>query len=594
MKLTRRSFLKASAAGFGAAVLSYGLTGCGSSSGSGSNKVDVSFDYGVASGDPLHNAVVIWTRVSPKLAAANSVQVRWEVALDNTFKDMVHDGMVQVGSDTDFTLKVDLQNLEAGTRYYYRFASNERLSPVGTTRTLPEGELDQVKLAVMSCSNYPAGYFHAYAEVAKRDDLDAVLHLGDYIYEYGAGGYASDDAQALGRSFPADNNSELLTLSDYRKRYALYRSDKDLQALHQAAPFITVWDDHEVSNDTWRDGAQNHNEGEGHFDDRKLAALKAYFEWMPIRGQDSSQPIYRKFEFGDLVSLYMLDTRVLARDKQLSYADFDLTSQAGQGAFMVALADANRSLLGGQQLNWLTDNMALSAATWQVLGQQVLMTKMWLPAEIMLILASVEATLTAGGDVSAILTQANLVFAELAQIKGRVLAGDPSVTAAERARVETTIPYNLDAWDGYAYEREALLGAARTMQKNLVVLAGDTHNGWAGNLVTAANNPLAANSHAGVEFATSSVSSPGMEEYLSLDTSNPQAIAQTEQVIGLLIDHLHYTNLTDRGFLTLTFSRNYVDAQWHYVSSVKQRDYQMLENRRHTMRVWAGANRLDA
>lgn len=590
MKLTRRSFLKASAAGFGAAVLSYGLTGC-SSSDKGSN-VAVSFTHGVASGDPLQHAVVIWTRVSPDVAGVASLDVRWEVALDKDFRNLVHDGMAEVSADSDYCLKVDLLNLEPGTRYFYRFASNERLSPVGITRTLPQGDVDQIKLAVMSCSNYPAGYFHVYGEVAKLDDLDAVLHLGDYIYEYGAGGYASEDAQALGRSLPSDNNSELLTLNDYRKRYALYRSDTQLQAAHQAVPFITVWDDHEVTNDTWREGAENHNDGEGNFDDRKLAALKAYFEWMPIRGQDSSQPIYRKFEFGNLLSLYMLDTRVLARDKQLDYADFDLTSQAGQGAFMAALTDSNRTLLGGQQLNWLTDHMAQSQAIWQVLGQQVLMTKMWMPAEILLTLGGVASTLAAGGDASSVLAKANQLFAELAQIKGRVLAGDPSITAAERARVETTMPYNLDAWDGYAYEREALLGAASAMNKNLVVLAGDTHNGWAGNLITAGNNPVAPGAHAGVEFATSSVSSPGMENYLNLD--NPQTVAQTEQVIGLLIDHLHYTNLSDRGFLTLSFSRDWVDAKWQYVSTIKAKSYQMLEDRSKTLRVMAGANRLDA
>lgn len=591
MKLTRRHFLKASAAGFGASVVSLGLSGCMFSSGD-SNSPEIEFNHGVASGDPLADSLIIWTRVTPIEQAVDSVEVNWEASTDADFTSVIRNGSTQLTSDTDFTLKVDLQGLEPNTRYYYRFSSNNTFSATGQGKTLPVGEVSSVKFAVFSCANYPAGYFHVYGEASKRDDIDAVVHLGDYIYEYGVGGYASQDAEALGRLLPDDNATETISLEDYRKRYALYRTDTQLQALHQRVPFITVWDDHEITNDTWRSGAQNHDDSEGDFETRKMAALKAYFEWMPIRNVDDKEVIYRQFSFGNLVDLYMLDTRVVARDEQLSYGDFDLTSPSGQAGFFSAVTSSSRTLLGGTQLNWLTDNMLQSAARWQVLGQQVLMTKMMLPAEIMLTLGALEATLAAGGDTSSLLAGANALFGELATIKGRILAGDPTVTEDERLRVETTVPYNLDAWDGYSYEREILFATSVAARKNLVVLAGDTHNGWAGNLTTDSSNPVVSNAAAGVEFATASVSSPGLEDYLSLDVNDATQVAQTEQAIRLLINDLKYTNLVDRGFMTVAFTQENATAEWHYVSSIKTESYDVNTTRSNTVTVSAGDNQI--
>ncbi|MDP2634147.1 MULTISPECIES: alkaline phosphatase D family protein [unclassified Pseudoalteromonas] len=587
MTFTRRSFLKASAAGFGAAVLSLGITGCTFDE-NDDETIEISFDHGVASGDPLSDSLILWTRVTPLDTAASSIKVQWQAATDPNFNNISHDGEALVTTASDFTLKVDLQGLDANTTYYYRFISNGKASPVGSGKTLPTGSIDQVKLAVISCANYPAGFFHVYGEIAKQTDLDAVLHLGDYIYEYGNGGYASQDAALLGRLLPQDNSEEILNLTDYRKRYAHYRTDRNLQAAHSHCAFITVWDDHEVTNDTWREGAQNHNDGEGEFSERKLHALQAYFEWMPIRNVADKERIYRRFEFGDLVSLYMLDTRVLARDEQLNYGDFDLTSAQGQSDFVSAISSPSRALLGNEQLTWLTDGMTTSSAQWQVLGQQVLMTKMYLPFEILQLLVTLQVTQAGGGDIAPLLAQANTMFAELAQIKGRILAGDPTVTDAERARVDTTAPYNLDAWDGYAYEREVLLGTAIALQKNLVVLAGDTHNAWAGQLTTDATNPIAASQHAGVEFATSSVSSPGLEEYLALNTQGPEVTAQMEQVIPLLVNDLVYNNLVDRGYLTITFTPEQATAKWQYVSSIKTASYTMQTERSNALHVIAG------
>jgi len=589
MTFTRRRFLKASAAGFGAAVLSFGLTGCSLNDDDDETTklTPVSFDHGVASGDPLADSLIIWTRITP-LENVTSVNVVWQASTDANFTTISHDGETQVSDATDFTLKVDLQGLDANTTYYYRFISNGKTSPTGAGKTLPTDNIEQVKFAVVSCANYPAGYFHVYGEIAKQTDLDAVLHLGDYIYEYGNTGYATENAAELGRLLPDDNSDEIISLADYRKRYAHYRKDENLQAAHSHCAFITVWDDHEITNDTWRNGAENHNDGEGEFSERKMHALQAYFEWMPIRNVADKERIYRRFEFGNLVSLHMLDTRVLARDEQVNYADFDLTSSQGQTDFVAAISSPTRALLGNEQLTWLTDGLTTATTQWQVLGQQVLMTKMHLPFEILQLLMNIQVTQANGADPSALLAQANTLFSELAQIKGRVLAGDPTVTSEQRARVETTAPYNLDAWDGYAYEREVILGTAIAARKNLVVLAGDTHNSWAGQLVTDASNPVSANAAAGVEFATSSVSSPGLENYLALNTQSSEAVAQIEQVIALLVNDLAYNNLVERGYLTVTFTQQQALAQWHYVSSVKTADYTLLSERQKALSVQAG------
>lgn len=556
---TRRDFLRASAWALGGVVVSTGLQGCLSSSSSSSEPTaerNLAFKHGVASGDPLADRIMVWTRVTPQDASTADIEVSWEVASDLAFTELLHSGSASTGEARDFTLKVDVQNLTPGQSYYYRFKANGAVSPVGKMKTLPAAGIEQVRFAVLSCSNFPAGYFHAYAQAAQESELDAVLHLGDYIYEYGTGGYATEDAAALGRSLPSDNNGELFSLSDYRKRYALYRTDTDLQALHAAAPFIAVWDDHEVANDTWMDGAENHNEGEGDFTERKLAALQAYFEWLPVRpaSEDDELTIYRSFDFGDLVSLHMLDTRIIGRDEQLNYANYYTPSGFDAARFTADVSDSSRSLLGQSQMNWLQSQIAVSSATWQVLGQQVLMGRMLLPAEMLTALAN-----PAGADLGTALT-------ELVTLKLRVQAGDPTLTPAEIARVQTVIPYNLDAWDGYAYEREVIFGLARSLDKNLVVLAGDTHNAWANNLQTLAGEPV------GVEFATAGVTSPGLESYLGLPA---EAMPQAEQAITLLVDDLQYLNANQRGYLLVTFTADEARADWRYVSTIKSRDYVM-------------------
>ncbi len=495
--IDRRNFIRQ--AMLGSSALASGLlTGCNNDGNDSVATATVaSFTHGVASGDLLADRVILWTRVLPS-ANATSTSVTWEVASDAAFANVVSKGETKTDAARDYTVKVDASGLSAGNTYYYRFKADTSVSPVGKTRTLPQASPDEVKLAVFSCANYPAGYFHVYAEAAKRDDLFAAIHLGDYIYEYPAGAdqYASADAAKLGRvSSPAN---ELVKIDDYRQRYAQYRSDKDLQAVHAKLPFICIWDDHEIANDTWKDGAENHTTAtEGDFALRRAAALKAWQEWLPVREQDASNPLraYRSFNFGTLLSLHMLDTRAGGRDKQLDYATYiDPTTGAFNATtFAADMADPTRQLLGAEQMAWLQSQLAASGAIWQVLGQQILMG---------------------------------------------------------------------NAWDGYAVARETVFGTARALDKNLVVLSGDTHNAWASDLQDVNGNAI------GVEFATPSVSSPGLEEYIP-DTKPAELAAGVQQ----LIPTLAYADTAQRGYMVLSVNATEAKADWYFVSSVKTSTY---------------------
>ncbi|ABI40379.1 Twin-arginine translocation pathway signal [Shewanella sp. MR-4] len=576
--VTRRDFLAMSAKGIGAAVISYGLMGCSDSD--DDKSVPAQFLHGVASGDPAQDAVILWTRVTPD--SAGDVKVSWQVASDAAFSQLVTTGEMVTNANRDYTVKIDARGLRAGQTYFYRFMTGGKTSEVGKTRTLPEGDVSSVKLAVMSCANFPAGYFNVYELAAAQDDLDAVVHLGDYIYEYARGGYASEHAAELGREVLPAN--ELLTLSDYRTRYGQYHTDASLQKLHAKVPFITVWDDHEVANDTWRDGAENHNEGEGDFAVRKEAALQAYFEWLPIRPwrEGNHEEIYRSFSYGNLVDLHMLDTRVLARDKQLDYADYmDASTGAFDGErFRADVTSTSRTMLGLTQLLWLQGTLLQATGTWQVLGQQILMGKMSLPAAIATQQMSIPQYAMLGA---------------LAKLAARAAANDPTLTAAELQYLQAnqalltpeviallqlpSIPYNLDAWDGYAYEREVILGTAKSKNHNLVVIAGDTHNAWANELKDVNGDTV------GVEFATSSVSSPGLEYYLNLPA---EQIPATEAAIVELVPDLKYTNLKDRGFMTLTFTKEAVRSDWHYVSTILAKEFEESSSRSYSAMTKVG------
>ncbi|MFC3901846.1 alkaline phosphatase D [Acinetobacter marinus] len=573
--VTRRALIQKSLMGFGALSVASSLVGCNDDDDQDSDHAPkVEFLHGVASGDPLQDRMILWTRISPEDASLR-VNVTWEVASDAAFSQIIATGKVETSIAVDFTVKVDATGLDAGQAYFYRFKCGSAISATGQSKTLAT-QTDQVSFAVCSCSNYPAGYFHVYAEMAKQD-VDVVIHLGDYIYEYGADGYATEDAVALGRTLAADNNVEIVKLDDYRKRYALYRTDADLQALHLRHPFIVVWDDHELANDTWREGAENHQDNEGDFFERKLAALQAYFEWMPIRpiSEDDHLNIYRQFNFGELVQLNMLDTRILARDEQLDYADYITASGVDFATFQANLTAQNRTLMGYAQRAWLQQQLAMSTATWNVLGQQVLMAKMLIPAELLMSLSAV----TSGNVTADTLAAMNAQITELVTIKMRIAQGDTSVTAQEKARISTVAPYNLDAWDGYYYEREVLYGTLMQLGKKVVVLAGDTHNAWSSYLYSQATDTQSS-SYVGVELATSSVSSPGMEKYLNISQAQLQ---QFEMAFTTLIDELAYTNLNQRGYLTVTFDQVQMQANWIFVDTIKDKEYSVDSSRAHQL-----------
>ncbi|NUT15475.1 MAG: alkaline phosphatase, partial [Cupriavidus sp.] len=332
-------------------------TGCGGGGGNddggGSPPVgSEAFRHGVASGDPLADRVIVWTRVT--VSSPGTLNLKWEVASDANFGAIVARGDAATGPEQDYTIKVDVTGLMPASIYFYRFLLGVQPSPTGRTKTLPVGQVAQLRLAALSCSNFPSGYFNVYAEVAKRDDIDVALHLGDYIYEYGLVGYASQLAFAIDRESQPPH--EILTLEDYRRRHAQYRTDPDLRAMHAKVPVIAVWDDHDLADNAWSGGAANHDEGaEGSFIARRAAAVRAYHEWLPTRLPDPADPlkIYRSFDFGNLASLHMLDTRLIGRDQQVTLDQY--LSGLAEGA--------TRQLLGTTQLDWLRARMAASGAT---------------------------------------------------------------------------------------------------------------------------------------------------------------------------------------------------------------------------------------
>ena len=309
------------------------------------------FYHGVASGDPRDESVVIWTRFTPERKLPE-VEIYWEVASDPTFQFLVESGRFATGPARDYTVKVVVENLQPGEEYYYRFKKGTKTSETGKTRTTPLSS-EILKFGVVSCSNYEWGYFNAYRALANEEDPNAIVHLGDYIYEYGTGAYGKTTPGTI--PIP---KKEIVSLEEYRTRYSQYRLDPDLRAAHANHPFITIWDDHEITNNAYKEGAQNHQpDDEGNYEERKSAAVQTYYEWLPIR--EDTKP-YRSFSYGGLADLIMLDERLAGRAKQLDSIGDPM------------LYDSSQTMLGETQLEWFLDQLGESDAQWKVIGNQVI------------------------------------------------------------------------------------------------------------------------------------------------------------------------------------------------------------------------------
>lgn len=496
------------------------------------------FLHGVASGDPLADGIMLWTRVSG--AYGEAVDVVWEVARDARMQTLVTAGHIETDGSSDYTVKVDVRGLPADTRLYFRFTVGDIRSTVGVTRTLPIGHLDQARFAVVSCSNYAAGFFHVYREIAQRDDLHAVIHLGDYLYEHGVGQYATEKAAELGRS--PDPVTELITLDDYRRRHAQYKSDRDAQAMHRAHPLIAIWDDHEIANDAWRDAAENHNDDpavdEGSWRQRRDVAMQAYFEWMPIRGMYKGKRtrIFRDFQFGDLLRLILLDTRFYGRERQP-----DITGTDGSRSAIEAVLNAGkRRLLGWRQERWLRKRLKTARTVWQAVGQQILVSPLLTP--------DLEPLLD--------LERPSMISQEALVQNIALSKGNP--------------PLLLDTWDGYPWARRQLLRDLKRYGSNPVILSGDLHTSLAGNLMPdGAAQPVA------VEFMTGSVTAPGFAQ--SLPLRSPGALAAA--TLGMN-KHLKYMETEHRGWLCMTFTRDECIGEWHLIDTVTAADYVSKIDRR--------------
>lgn len=490
------------------------------------------FYHGVASGDPLQDGVVLWTRVTP--IAAGPVTVQWRIATDTALQQVVRQGEVTTSAERDYTVKIDVRDLEPGTVYYYGFTAGGRHSLTGRTRTAPSGPVTQARFAIVSCSNYPAGYFNAYARIADRNDLDAVLHLGDYIYEYSAdtASFGGQIGKQLGRMH--DPDKELVQLVDYRTRYSQYRLDPDLRRLHQQIPMLHVWDDHESANDAYTDGAQNHQPSEGSWEERKSVSKQACYEWLPTR---DASVLYRSVKYGDLAELFMLDTRLDGRDKQIEDVGPDASAAA-----KAALNDPARRIMSDAQQTWLNNGIAASTSTWKILGNQVMFSPVLVtPIDTTFLFNAIGPLFTA------------LLRPQLPLLQGIFEAA-----------------FYGDVWNNYPAARQRLLTHWQTKNlSNIVVATGDFHTAFAFDVVDSVGSTAPARA---VEFMTPSISANNFDENLSSTATirpiAPQLVASVDHTLTTLNPHLKYVQLTDHGYVILDVKPDRVQGDYFFVDTL--------------------------
>ncbi|MCY7396548.1 MAG: alkaline phosphatase D family protein [Nocardioides sp.] len=547
---TRRSVL-ASAAGVAATGAAGARLGAAQAAGKPRQRPQgARFVHGVASGDPLPTQVVIWTRVTPIATATPGSGVgptvvgRWEVAKDKRFTKIVRGGPFTTSAGRDHTIKVDVTGLDPATWYFYRFSVPKHRSPVGRTRTAPalDATPENLRFGVVSCANLRAGFFSAYRALAARDDLDAIVHLGDYLYEYGPGEYGlgPDDIDVR----PHVPAHEMISLGDYRQRHAQYKQDPDLQAAHLRYPWIITWDDHEVTNDAWAGGAESHTQGaEGDYLARRTWAHRAYDEWMPVRMSSTAKVgdgtrLYRRFQFGQLAELSMLDLRTY-RSEQVKTA-----LPAPAPASEAALSDPARTLTGDAQMAWLKSSLDREVQ-WKIVGNPVMIAPVAfgsLPQDLIKPINDVTGLLPTDG-----------------------------------------FPYNVDQWDGYTADRREVLDVIRDKGvKDALFITGDIHSGWAAELpYDAATYPLG--DSAGVEFVCTSVTSNNLKDILAVPRRTGSVAV--EQAITANNRHIKYLNFDDHGFSVLDLTSRRAQMDWYIIGDRADRD---------TAVTWTASYKTDA
>lgn len=510
------------AAGAGALALGAPAVVGAAGSAQAAPRAAAAFRHGVASGDPLPGGVILWTRLTPSADAdpgsgrgAASTLV-WEVAADKRFGRIVQTGSAGTGAASDHTVKVDVAGLAAGTVYWYRFRvtggpAAGAVSPIGRTKTAPadDADLAKARFGVVSCSNWEAGYFAAYRHLAAQRDLDAVVHLGDYIYEYGAGEYGGKNGPVRTHR-PAH---DIVSLADYRIRHGQYKTDPDLQTLHAEYPFIVTWDDHETADNSYRTGANNHDpRTQGSWAVRKANADKAYYEWMPVRPvvTATNRHIYRRLRYGKLLELSMLDLRTY-RDQETSR--FSKRSESDQV-----------SITGRAQMEWATGGITTSTTRWQLVGNSVMITPLLMPPLN-------PATTGALTD----------------------LIGIP----------ENGIPFNTDQWDGYTRDRARLLDAAdRAGKRNVVFLTGDIHMSWANEIPRKpADYPGAGT--LGTEFVVTSVTSNNVDDMVKAPEGTVGQVAAA--ALTSTNRHARWVDTDAHGYAVLTVTGAAAQMDWYSV-----------------------------
>lgn len=503
-------------------------------------QADKGFTHCVASGEPGPDRVLLWTRY----ASADETALKWELAEDAEFSRVVTEGVATASPASDCCARAWAKGLKPGKWYFYRFiAPDGEKSPVGRTKTLPVGKVDKFRIAVFSCSNYGFGWFNAYGHAAEADDFDLVLHLGDYFYEYARGTYPDAQEGLAERLVPVD---EAVTLAGYRERFSTYRLDPDLQRLHQLYPMIAMWDDHEVANDAWKDGAENHQpETEGPYSVRKSVSEKVYREWLPV-----SEDYWAQYEIGKLATLFRLETRHVAREKPFDLADLMKGKRGPElEAALVAFRDGAwrdpaRTLMGAEQEAWLAKSLKQSAKAgkpWQVLAQQIILGQFGFGKDLV-------AGMTKDIDPA---------------MRARILAA---------ARMQQSgIPYAMDMWSGYPAARERLYQSALDANANLLVLAGDSHNAWA-------FEHSHKNERVGVEMAGQSVTSPGYEHYLGW--VKPDALAQDVMSAS---PSLKWCDTSQRGYLALELTPKAATGEYRFLATIRQRGTALAGTKRMTV-----------